>query len=220
LNQTNSTSRNVGIIAGCPATGWAAGGFLLGALLLAVPARAQDAGICPATGFDICFPNIATAAPSVACEPVDAGTADVNACLADVCSGKANEPEPGFFSFCCAQGGAVQYDDFCVLVTQTACPAVATLCAGRCPPVELLTSGITLAAPPEACLADYPAAITSVCSEDPFCCSTSWDVLCSSAAVAAGAPLAVVAAPSVAAPSVAVAPNVAPSVAVAPNAAP
>lgn len=181
-----------------------AASLLLGALLLSRSAAAQDAGVCAASGFDICFPSVTAAAPSLACASADAGAAEVDACLANVCGGKANEPEPGFFSFCCAQGGAVEYDDFCVLVTQTACPDVAALCAGRCPAVELLTGGITLAAPPEACLADYPAAIISVCTADPFCCSTSWDVLCSSAAVAAGAPLAAAVAPSLAlAPSAA-----------------
>lgn len=189
--------------------------------LVAAPARAQDAGQCPVGGFDICFPNVSAGAPGAACEPEvpDASPAAVlersvvSACLADVCGSKGNEPEPGFFSFCCAAGGSVQYDDFCVLVTQTACPDVATSCADRCPPLALLTGGITLAAPPEACLADYPPAIASVCQADPFCCSTSWDVLCSSAAVAAGAPVAslisvppVSVAPSVSVPSVAVAP--------------
>jgi hypothetical protein len=164
-------------------------------LTVVLPLRAQDAGLCPVGGFDICFPNVSAGAPASACDPADAGAADVSACLADICGGKANEPEPGFFSFCCAQGGAVQYDDFCVLVAQTACPAVATQCAGRCPPLDLLTAGITLAAPPEACLATYPAAIASVCAADPFCCSTSWDVLCSSAALDANAALAANAAP-------------------------
>jgi hypothetical protein len=191
VNQLNSTARNVshtqrgvGARRAVARASLILGGLVL-ALAVAAPGRAQDAGLCPVGGFDICFPNVSAGAPSAACDPADAGAAEVSSCLASICSGKATEPEPGFFSFCCAQGGAVQYDDFCVLVAQTSCPSVATLCAGRCPPLELLTGTLTLAAPPAACLAEYPSFISSVCADDPFCCSTSWDVLCAGAALAA-----------------------------------
>jgi hypothetical protein len=147
-------------------------------------ARAQEAGaLCPAAGFDVCFPELDAGAPNAACDASAGGAADVTACLSNVCSGEAAEPEPGFFSYCCAQGGSVRYDDFCVFVVQTACPAVAEHCADRCPPLDLLTGTVPLAPPPAACISTYPAFIGAVCTSDPFCCSTSWDEICAASAL-------------------------------------
>lgn len=173
------------------------------ALLTAViagPSHAQDAQSCSAGsdiggsdiggsdvgGFDICFPNLDAGAPStcVAAEG-DADGPAIAACFADLCSSQATEPQPGFFGYCCAGGGSVRYDDFCVLVVQTACPAVAEHCADRCPPVELLTGTVPLAPPPAACVPSYPPFIAEVCATDPFCCNTSWDELCAASAVEA-----------------------------------
>lgn len=172
--------------------------FAIG-LSAAVPARAQDAGsLCPAGGFDICFPNVDAAAPSAACTPEGldeldseaAAAAELDAsiaseCLGSICSGEADEPQPGFFSHCCAVAGAERYDDFCVFVVQMACPAVGEQCAGRCPPLELLLGTVPLAPPTEACLEEYPSFIGEVCALDPFCCTTSWDVLCAESALQA-----------------------------------
>jgi hypothetical protein len=160
---------------------------LVAALSSTVDSRAQDGGsLCPASGFDICFPNLSAGAPAAACSATEEDAADISACFASVCSPTAVEPEPGFFSYCCAAGGSVKYDDFCVFVVQTACPTVATHCADRCPPLALLTGTVPLAPPPAACLPDYPAAISAVCQSDPFCCTTSWDEICATAALAAG----------------------------------
>jgi hypothetical protein len=148
-------------------------------VVVAVPVRAQDAGtLCPASGFDLCFPNLDAGAPNAACDATAEGAAVVGECLSEVCSAETAEPVPGFFNYCCAQGGSVRYDDFCVFVVQSACLPVADHCADRCPPLELLTGTVPLAPPPEACLASYPSFIRSVCSSDPFCCNTSWDEIC------------------------------------------
>jgi hypothetical protein len=147
-------------------------------------ASAQESStLCPASGFDVCFPELDAGAPNAACDASSEDAVDVTACLGNVCSGEASEPEPGFFSYCCAQGGSVRYDDFCVFVVQTACPAVADHCADRCPPLALLTGTVPLAPPPQACIATYPAFIDAVCKSDPFCCTTSWDEICAAAAV-------------------------------------
>jgi len=159
-----------------------ASAFALLSGALAVPSHAQDASSC-STGFDICFPNLDAGAPSTcSAEDDDADGPAIAACFADLCSSEVNEPEPGFFSYCCAAGGSVRYDDFCVLVVQTACPAVAEHCADRCPPVELLTGEVPLAPPPAECIPSYPAFIAEVCATDPFCCTTSWDTLCAASA--------------------------------------
>ena len=175
-----STSTSLGLVL-------MSGLALIAALTSTPDSRAQDAGtLCPADGFDICFPNLSAGAPAAACSATEEDAADITACFTNVCSPTAVEPEPGFFSYCCAAGGSIKYDDFCVLVVQSACPAVATHCADRCPPLALLTSTVPLAPPPPACLPSYPAAIAAVCQSDPFCCTTSWDEICASAAVAAG----------------------------------
>jgi hypothetical protein len=163
-----------------------ASGFVLAAgIAVALPGGAQET-LCPAGGFDICFPEFDAGAPNAACDPGEEGAAAITACLGSVCRSAAAEPEPGFFSYCCARGGSVRYDDFCVFVVQSACSAVAAHCIDRCPPVDLLLSGtVPLAPPPEACLDDYPPFIESVCGADPFCCTTSWDVICASAALEA-----------------------------------
>jgi hypothetical protein len=161
-------------------------------LALAWPSLAQEvppqAAACPAGGFDVCFPDLDAGAPSTSCDAsgditAEAATA-ITACLSNVCGGEASEPEPGFFSYCCAQGGSVRYDDFCVFVVQTACTEVATHCADRCPPLELLTGTGPLAPPPAACVATYPSFIAEVCTSDPFCCTTSWDEICAASALA------------------------------------
>jgi hypothetical protein len=160
-------------------------GLLLAAgMAVAVPAAAQQS-LCPAGGFDICFPELDAGAPNASCDPEEDDAAAISACLGGICSSVAVEPEPGFFSYCCAQGGSVRYDDFCVFVVQTACSAVADHCIDRCPPLELLVGSVPLAPPPAACIADYPPFISAVCNADPFCCTTSWDVICASAALAA-----------------------------------
>jgi hypothetical protein len=171
LSQSKSLSHRLAI----------AGAIALSGAALALPSRAQDA--CGA-GFDICFPNLDAGAPSacVAAED-DTDAAAIAACFADLCTSEVNEPEPGFFSYCCAAGGSVRYDDFCVLVVQTACPAVADACSDRCPPVELLTGTVPLAPPPAACIPSYPEFIADVCAADPFCCTTSWDELCAASAL-------------------------------------
>ena len=175
-----STSTSLGLVL-------MSGLALIAALTSTPDSRAQDAGtLCPADGFDICFPNLSAGAPAAACSATEEDAADITACFTNVCSPPAVEPAPGFFSYCCAAGGSIKYDDFCVFVVQTACPAVATHCADRCPPLALLTSTVPLAPPPPACLPSYPAAIAAVCQSDPFCCTTSWDEICASAAVAAG----------------------------------
>jgi hypothetical protein len=151
-----------------------------------VPTPAQlVAAACAAGGIDVCFPNLTSGAPNLACSPTEEGAGVVTECLARVCRSAAAEPEPGFFSYCCARGGSVQYDDFCAFAVQSACPAVAEHCADRCPPVQLLTGTVTLAPPLPACIATYPAFIARVCAQDEFCCSTSWDALCAQAAVSA-----------------------------------
>ncbi|HWO08989.1 MAG TPA: hypothetical protein VNN80_05900 [Polyangiaceae bacterium] len=161
-----------------------AGGLTLACVLaVALPGRAQVACVGE---FDVCFPNLDAGAPSDACGAADpADAAAVGACLENICGSEANEPQAGFFGYCCAQGGSVRYDDFCVLVVQTACPAVAEQCADRCPPLELLTGTVPLAPPPSACIAGYPAFIAEVCASDPFCCTTSWDEICAAGALAA-----------------------------------
>jgi hypothetical protein len=158
------------------------------ATVLSPPSYAQSAGtLCPAGGFDVCFPNLEAGAPSAACTAAEEDARAITACLRSVCQSAAAEPEPGFFSYCCARGGSVRYDDFCVFVVQSECPAVAEHCVDRCPPVELLTGAVTLAPPPAACIEGYPESIAGVCKTDPFCCSTSWDSICSEEAFAAGA---------------------------------
>lgn len=146
----------------------------------------RAAAACTAGGFDVCFPNLTSGAPNAACTPTEAGSAAVTACLGLVCRSAATEPEPGFFSYCCSRGGSVQYDEFCAFVVQSECAAVATHCASRCPPVQLLIGTVTLAPPTAACIATYPAFISAVCAQDAFCCSTSWDAICAQAALAAG----------------------------------
>lgn len=159
-----------------------AGALLLVVGAVALPGRAQDASCNE--GFDICFPNLDAGAPNSCSAPAgDADALAIAACFADLCTAEANEPEPGFFGYCCAQGGSVRYDDFCVLVVQTSCPAVAEHCADRCPPVELLTGTVPLAPPPSSCIADYPPFIADVCGTDPFCCTTSWDEICAASAL-------------------------------------
>lgn len=143
------------------------------------------AAACAAGGIDVCFPNLTSGAPNAACSTTEEGAGVVTECLARVCRSAAAEPEPGFFSYCCARGGSVQYDDFCAFVVQSECPAVAEHCADRCPPVQLLTGTVTLAPPLPACIATYPAFIARVCAQDEFCCSTSWDAICAQAAVSA-----------------------------------
>jgi hypothetical protein len=195
---------------------------------------------CPASGFDVCFPNMSAGAPDAVCvaseqsgpqaslsdggssasgrtdaSASDAGrgdagpalgrasdggiseqavsspsiskaeAADVNVCLRRICGAVAAEPEPGFFHYCCARGGAGQYDDYCAFIVQSECAPVAALCADRCPSVALLTGTVSLAPPPALCIASYPAFIGSVCKSDPFCCSTSWDSLCAGEALGA-----------------------------------
>ncbi|MEO8177991.1 MAG: hypothetical protein ABI895_04070 [Deltaproteobacteria bacterium] len=163
-------------------------GLGLAAAVLSPPSYAQSAGtLCPAGGFDVCFPNLEAGAPNAACTAGEAGARAITACLRSVCQSAAAEPEPGFFSYCCARGGSVRYDDFCVFVVQSECAAVAEHCVNRCPPVELLTGTVTLAPPPAACIEGYPEFIAEVCEADPFCCSTSWDSICGEAAVAASA---------------------------------
>jgi hypothetical protein len=164
-----------------------AGGLVTIAAMLgvALPSRAQDATAACGGAFDVCFPNLDAGAPSAACGVEAADAAAVTACLEGICGSEATEPEPGFFGYCCAQGGSVRYDDFCVLVVQTACPTVAAQCADRCPPVELLTGTVPLAPPPSACIPSYPAFIAEVCTTDPFCCTTSWDEICAAGALAA-----------------------------------
>lgn len=141
---------------------------------------------CAAVGFDACFPNLLTGAPSAACDPTEPGAEVVSECLSRVCESEATEPQPGFFSYCCADGGAVGYDDFCVFVLQSECADVAAQCATRCPPLPLLIGTVTLAPPPADCIPTYPAFIARVCALDSFCCSTSWDGICAQAALAAG----------------------------------
>lgn len=160
---------------------------LLAGAAFAPPSQAQSAvTTCPAAGFDVCFPNLQSGAPSVACSATEPGAAAVSECLSRVCSSAATEPEAGFFSYCCAAGGSVEYDDFCVFALQTACPAVAAQCEDRCPPLPLLIGTVTLAPPPAACIPTYPAFVARVCALDEFCCSTSWDAICAQAALAAG----------------------------------
>ena len=160
----------------------------LGLAVVSPPSYAQSAGtLCPAGGFDVCFPNLKAGAPNAACTAGEPGARAITACLRSVCQSAAAEPEPGFFSYCCARGGSVRYDDFCVFVVQSECPAIAEQCVDRCPPVGLLTGTITLAPPPAACLEGYPEFIAGVCEADPFCCTTSWDSVCAEAAVAASA---------------------------------
>ncbi|MEY4546052.1 MAG: hypothetical protein RL685_2247 [Pseudomonadota bacterium] len=143
------------------------------------------AAACAAGGIDVCFPTLTSGAPNAACSATEEGAGVVTECLAQVCRSAAAEPEPGFFAYCCARGGSVQYDDFCAFAVQSACPAVAEHCADRCPPVQLLTGTVTLAPPLPACIATYPAFIARVCAQDEFCCSTSWDAICAQAAVSA-----------------------------------
>lgn len=153
---------------------------------LATPSHAQAlATLCPRGGFDICFPNLEAGAPAAACSASEADAGDISGCLGQVCSGVAAEPEPGFFSYCCAQGGSVKYDDFCVFVVESACGAVADHCVDRCPPLALLLGAATLAPPPAVCIGSYPSFIAEVCSADKFCCTTSWDSLCAGEALEA-----------------------------------
>lgn len=165
---------------------------LLAGTALAPSSHAQSAAAtCPAGGFDVCFPNLQAGAPRLACgaagsAATEPGAAVVSECLTRVCSSAATEPEAGFFSYCCAAGGSVEYDDFCVFVLQTECPAVAAQCEDRCPPLPLLIGTVTLAPPPPACIPTYPAFVARVCALDEFCCSTSWDAICAEAALAAG----------------------------------
>jgi hypothetical protein len=158
------------------------GGVVMGGV---VPARGAEA-LCPADGFDICFPDVDDGAPNAACDTSEDDAADITACLGSVCSGQANEPEPGFFAYCCAQGGSARFDDFCVFVVQASCSGIADHCEDRCPPLELLLGTVTLAPPPEACLDDYPSFIAGVCAADPFCCTTSWDAICANEAIELG----------------------------------
>ena len=161
-------------------------GLALAATVLSPPSHAQSAGaLCPAGGFDVCFPNLEAGAPNAACRAAEEDARAITACLGRVCQSAAAEPEPGFFSYCCARGGSVRYDDFCVFVVQSECAAVADHCVDRCPPVELLTGTVTLAPPPAECIEGYPEFIAEVCEADPFCCSTSWDSVCAEGAVAA-----------------------------------
>jgi hypothetical protein len=161
-------------------------GLGMAATVVSPPSYAQSAGtLCPADGFDVCFPNLEAGAPNAACTAGEEGARAITACLRSVCQSAAAEPEPGFFSYCCARGGSVHYDDFCVFVVQSECAAVAEHCVDRCPPVELLTGTVTLAPPPAACIEGYPESIAEVCKADPFCCSTSWDSICGEEAVAA-----------------------------------
>lgn len=160
---------------------------LLVGTAFAPESQAQTAPLtCPAAGFDVCFPNLQAGAPSAACSATDPGAPVVTECLSRVCRSAATEPEPGFFSYCCAAGGSVEYDDFCVFALQSECPAVATHCEDRCPPLPLLIGTVTLAPPPPACIPTYPAFVAAVCAQDEFCCSTSWDGICAQAALAAG----------------------------------
>jgi hypothetical protein len=178
LAKPNSTSLHLACFSGFAL--FAAG------LALAWPSLAQEVGAaaaCPARGFDVCFPDLDAGAPSAACDGSADDAADITACLSRVCGGEATEPEPGFFSYCCAQGGSVRYDDFCVFVVQTACTDVADHCVDRCPPLELLTGTVPLAPPPAACIPTYPSFIAEVCSSDPFCCTTSWDEICAASAL-------------------------------------
>lgn len=164
--------------------------LLAAGLAVAVTGNAQvTPPACPVGGFDVCFPNLDAGAPSAACDAADAAAPAIDACLGNICGGVANEPQPGFFSYCCAAGGSVRYDDFCAFVVQSTCPAVATECADRCPPLALLTGSVALAPPPEACLPSYPTFINEVCDADPFCCTTSWDVICAGAALEASSAL-------------------------------
>jgi hypothetical protein len=161
-----------------------AAALLVAGLVTVLPTHAQEAGpACPAGGFDVCFPDLDAGAPSAACSATEADAAEITACLGNVCSSEAAEPEPGFFSYCCAQGGSLKYDDFCVFVVQSSCPAVAAHCADRCPPLGLLIGTVPLAPPPAACIGTYPPFIQAVCAADPFCCNTSWDELCETAAL-------------------------------------
>jgi hypothetical protein len=154
---------------------------------VAILSSAQAAEtLCPPGGFDICFPDLEAGAPNAACDAQEEDAAAITACLGSICSGVASEPEPGFFGYCCAQGGSRRYDDFCVFVVQSACSAVADHCADRCPPLELLLGTVTLAPPPASCIEDYPPFIASVCDSDPFCCTTSWDAICAGEALEAG----------------------------------
>lgn len=159
---------------------------LIAAAFAAGPSFAQDGGApCPADGFDVCFPNLEAGVPGAACGAAEPDAGAVTACVAGLCGSAAAEPEPGFFGYCCADGGSARYDEFCVLVVQTACPAVAEQCIDRCPPLELLTGTVSLAPPPSACVGGYPSFIASVCEADPFCCTTSWDAICAAAAIEA-----------------------------------
>jgi hypothetical protein len=160
--------------------------FFAAGLAVALPIGAQQAGAqCPAAGFDVCFPNLTAGAPNAACNPAEPDAAAITACLGSVCGGAAREPEPGFFGYCCAQGGSVRYDDFCVFVVQSSCDAVADHCVDSCPPLALLIGSVPLAPPPAACIGGYPPFIAAVCAADPFCCTTSWDVICATAALEA-----------------------------------
>jgi hypothetical protein len=180
---------------------WGALGLFTALSGLAAPTRAQALEApCGGSGFDICFPDLDTGAPSKACAVSSSSgasasiasqsaaardAATITACLGRVCRDAASEPSPGFFEYCCARGGSQRYDDYCVWVVQTTCSGVADLCAERCPPLELLTGTVTLAPPPSACFASYPPFIASVCAADPFCCATSWDSICAEEALAA-----------------------------------
>jgi hypothetical protein len=179
LKKTKSTARRLVYLAGFGLFAAASG------LAPASHAQAVRPG-CPAGGFDICFPNLGAGAPNAACNATEEDAADITACLRRVCRNAATEPEPGFFGYCCAQGGSVRYDDFCVLAVQSECTAVADHCVDRCPPVRLLTGTVTLGPPPAACFDAYPAFIANVCDNDPFCCSTSWDSICAEEALSAG----------------------------------
>jgi hypothetical protein len=171
----------------------ASSSFLFAVALIAAGVVAASEGnaqdletLCPPDGFDVCFPNLDSGAPNAACDESEDSASDISACLGSICSGEELEPEPGFFAYCCAQGGSERYDDFCVFVVQDACPTIADHCEGRCPPLELLLGTVALAPPPAACLEDYPDFIAAVCNQDPFCCTTSWDAICAGEAIEAG----------------------------------
>jgi len=178
LKKVKSTTLGFAYLAGL--------GMFIVASGAASPSQAQVAGaVCPAAGFDVCFPNVDAGAPNAACSATEPGAADVTACLGRICRGVASEPEPGFFAYCCAKGGSSRFDDFCVFVAQSECAAVAEQCADRCPPLGLLTGTVTLAPPPAACLDAYPPFVARVCASDSFCCTTSWDSICADEAIAA-----------------------------------
>jgi hypothetical protein len=153
--------------------------------VFAPASQAQSAATCPAGGFDVCFPNLEAGAPNAACTSTEEDATAITSCLRRVCRSRAAEPEPGFFDYCCARAGSVQYDDFCVFVVQSECPAVAEHCVDRCPPLQLLIGTVTIAPPPAACISTYPAFIATLCELDPFCCSTSWDSICTEEALVA-----------------------------------